>query len=271
MNNKESALFLVMLFGFFAFSVLIYKVVAGIMRKHVFEHSTFLPELNELNSMYSKSFYMYDDTFEMTHHYNSKTQFDKANFNKLLHDYCKVHEDQFNDIIPLAHKNFCLLPEYNEKASNILGGKSYYSSKIMKMLENRIFRESMLFPPTTLILVIHIKYVSPMGRNSYYNRYTYDINGISACLEEIKKESSIEQEKKRQRSMMNDSLRYDIMKRDGFKCVLCGATQNDGAKLHVDHIFPIAKGGKTEPRNLRTLCDRCNLGKKDKYDPDGVN
>ena len=70
---------------------------------------------------------------------------------------------------------------------------------------------------------------------------------------------------------MTNSLRYDVMKRDGFKCVLCGASQKDGAKLHVDHIKPIAKGGKTEMSNLRTLCDRCNSGKRDKYDSQGIN
>lgn len=42
-------------------------------------------------------------------------------------------------------------------------------------------------------------------------------------------------------------------------------------KLHVDHIIPIAKGGKTVKENLRTLCEECNWGKRDKYDEDGVN
>ena len=44
------------------------------------------------------------------------------------------------------------------------------------------------------------------------------------------------------------------------------SNKNDGVKLHVDHIFPIAKGGRTDPSNLRTLCDQCNLGKKDKIE-----
>lgn len=61
------------------------------------------------------------------------------------------------------------------------------------------------------------------------------------------------------------------MKRDGFRCVLCGRTAADGVKLHVDHILPVSKGGKTEVDNLRTLCDECNLGKSDKYDEKGVN
>ena len=69
-----------------------------------------------------------------------------------------------------------------------------------------------------------------------------------------------------ERSKLSASLRYDILKRDGFKCQICGATIKDGVKLHVDHIFPVSKGGKTEPNNLRTLCDKCNLGKSDKIE-----
>lgn len=81
------------------------------------------------------------------------------------------------------------------------------------------------------------------------------------CIDMQTKAFSQKQFATEQRRLMSDSLRYDVMKRDGFKCVLCGATASDGAKLHVDHIIPIAKGGKTEMSNLRTLCDRCNLGK----------
>ena len=67
-----------------------------------------------------------------------------------------------------------------------------------------------------------------------------------------------------QRRLMTDSLRYDIMRRDGFRCQLCGSTAQDGVKLHVDHVIPVSKGGKTELPNLRTLCERCNLGKSNK-------
>ena len=64
-----------------------------------------------------------------------------------------------------------------------------------------------------------------------------------------------------QRRIMSASMRYDVMRRDNFRCVLCGASAEDGVQLHVDHIVPLAKGGKTEMSNLRVLCDRCNLGK----------
>jgi hypothetical protein len=59
------------------------------------------------------------------------------------------------------------------------------------------------------------------------------------------------------------SLRYMILKRDGFRCVLCGrspATHRD-CNLHVDHVMPSSKGGPTTPGNLRTTCSLCNIGK----------
>lgn len=69
-----------------------------------------------------------------------------------------------------------------------------------------------------------------------------------------------------QRRLMTDSLRYDILVRDGFRCKICGASAADGVKLHVDHILPVSKGGKTVESNLRTLCERCNLGKSNKIE-----
>ena len=35
----------------------------------------------------------------------------------------------------------------------------------------------------------------------------------------------------------------------------------DEVGLHIDHIVPIAKGGKTVKSNLQVLCSKCN-GKK---------
>lgn len=58
-------------------------------------------------------------------------------------------------------------------------------------------------------------------------------------------------------------LRYDVLRRDRFRCVLCGASPatDPGCNLHVDHIFPFSKGGQTVKENLRTLCSECNQGK----------
>lgn len=64
------------------------------------------------------------------------------------------------------------------------------------------------------------------------------------------------------------SLRYDVMKRDGFKCVICGKSpvNNPNIELHIDHIKPYSLGGETIFENLQTLCSECNLGKSNKRD-----
>ncbi len=53
-----------------------------------------------------------------------------------------------------------------------------------------------------------------------------------------------------QREAVPKSKRFEILKRDGYKCQLCGRFQEDGVKLHVDHRIPRAKGGSNEDENL---------------------
>lgn len=60
---------------------------------------------------------------------------------------------------------------------------------------------------------------------------------------------------------INWRLRALVLMRDGARCQLCGATPQDGSKLHVDHVFPWSEGGETVIENLQILCDRCNIGK----------
>ena len=73
---------------------------------------------------------------------------------------------------------------------------------------------------------------------------------------------------KDQRKKMTKALRSEIAKRDNFTCQICGKYMPDGVGLHIDHIIPIAKGGKSVPSNLQVLCSKCN-GKKSNTYKDG--
>jgi diadenosine tetraphosphate (Ap4A) HIT family hydrolase/5-methylcytosine-specific restriction endonuclease McrA len=64
-----------------------------------------------------------------------------------------------------------------------------------------------------------------------------------------------------------DSLYYRVLKEAGGRCALCGATKNE-RPLHVDHIKPRSRGGKTEYENLQVLCSKCNLNKGNKDETD---
>lgn len=59
------------------------------------------------------------------------------------------------------------------------------------------------------------------------------------------------------------SARFNVLKRDQYRCRLCGVAARDGdhVRLEVDHIVARSKGGTDDEINLWTLCFACNRGK----------
>jgi hypothetical protein len=56
------------------------------------------------------------------------------------------------------------------------------------------------------------------------------------------------------------TVKLEVWKRDGGRCVECGASD----ELHFDHIVPFSKGGTSlTAENVQLLCARHNLGKRD--------
>lgn len=126
---------------------------------------------------------------------------------------------------------------------------------------------------------------SSVGPKAYIGRWGTWRKALFAFVEKVNQDiekpetvESLPQEKKTEnkKDIIPDSekreiklgLRYDILRRDRFKCVICGASPSTkiDCELHVDHIIPFSKGGKTVKDNLRTLCKNCNLGKSDKIE-----
>jgi hypothetical protein len=65
------------------------------------------------------------------------------------------------------------------------------------------------------------------------------------------------------REGISKNVRFEVFKRDQFKCQYCGASAPE-VLLQVDHINPVAKGGTNDIINLITACFACNNGKRDK-------
>ncbi|WP_109439848.1 HNH endonuclease [Acinetobacter haemolyticus] len=68
---------------------------------------------------------------------------------------------------------------------------------------------------------------------------------------------------KPKRKTIGDKLRFEVFKRDQFKCQYCGKAAPD-VVLNVDHINPVSKGGENDILNLITSCEDCNSGKSDR-------
>jgi diadenosine tetraphosphate (Ap4A) HIT family hydrolase len=66
---------------------------------------------------------------------------------------------------------------------------------------------------------------------------------------------------------LSGSLRYEVLKRAGFRCELCGVSADERA-IEIDHIVPRKHGGEDDLTNLQALCFKCNANKGARDDED---
>lgn len=78
--------------------------------------------------------------------------------------------------------------------------------------------------------------------------------------QKAKQERAAAKKPKPAREGISPRLRAMVLERDRYACVLCGATAESGAVLHIGHITPVCQGGTNDESNLRCECRDCNLG-----------
>lgn len=66
---------------------------------------------------------------------------------------------------------------------------------------------------------------------------------------------------------LSGGLRYEVLKRAGYRCELCGIAADERA-IEVDHILPRKHGGADDLTNLQALCFKCNANKGARDDKD---
>lgn len=109
-------------------------------------------------------------------------------------------------------------------------------------------------------------YISAGGNSSLECSIVFDVSTLEKFVQYIADAIDKKNSISIQRQLMTRNLREQIKSRDGYKCVQCGISikEEPHLLLEIDHIIPVAKGGKTIPENLQTLCWRCNRQKGDR-------
>lgn len=199
---------------------------------------------------------------------DSKKTFDRLNYSDYLNAIIDDQLNFFETIVSKIEFNQQNYVHYLKKYDAICiaptredANKIKAPRVIIKMVEKKFYRAMKKSSIRSTSIVLCVKYTSPKGKNSYSGSHVFDFNQLRSHVHDVKNILKRKQTIEYQRSLMKPSLRYDIMHRDFFTCQICGSDKKDGVKLHVDHIYPVSKGGKTTHENLRTLCERCNLGK----------
>ena len=178
-----------------------------------------------------------------------------------------------------------ILDECNQRIADY---EAYISIMRDKYINNkfRLKQVEESYKTLTSVVTINIVRFQTRYRQCNYVKTSYKVRTVESLvyvdLKELRKAyeelenynfSLTRQEihSKNQRKLMNSDLRCKIIVRDNYTCQKCGKYMPDEVGLHVDHIVPVSKGGKTVESNLRTLCKSCNMGKRDKYDENGDN
>ena len=260
-------------------------IVAGVLveRQRLFavrveKRSKRLKALREINSRYQFD-QKIEEQYEHWVYLKTKQQYDQFSFERYMRGMMETNFENHEKLIQYNRKQMqryqselSALPDYMS-AQDARRNKVPYSfcKRVERKLSENELKNAVVSPNFLCIAC----YTSPQGRNAYQkeSRYTYKqfFDLYNATRQEMMWRQTRQGNAEYERSKMNSSIRYDILKRDHFRCVICGRSAEDGVKLHVDHIIPVSKGGKTEYSNLRTLCDTCNFGKRDKYDINGWN
>lgn len=241
----------------------------------VLENSKKISDLLELNEKYK--FHQIREKFSIIKRYDAK-----HNYNNIAPAFlmtAKIRDDVqfFEDYSKKIRENRENLIEYRRDVEKIRRQEydlNYEEIKISRekfmKLEEKLFDQRVIRPVIDCSFDVTMYYSSPAGRVNLSKGDRFGFDDMFASLESVSRshldKTTYDHLSAVERGEVSDSLRYDIMNRDNFSCVICGASANVGARLHVDHIVPISKGGKSIPSNLRTLCERCNVGKSNKME-----
>lgn len=245
-------------------------------RMKIRDDSKYVKELDDINKKYE--FEVVSKTINLNKVFYNVVSYRNFNPDVYLAEYLIENSKVFMDILnneKMQEKEYSkYLAEYNAVVSNakqedaerirvpyseyLSYEKAYFQAKLKKIRINLNFKITWTVENSQSKGKSRKKYTFQDAKDIFYAYYKQDLDsGFNSLHYDFVK---------RERALLTDSLRYDILRRDGFRCQICGATARDGVKLHIDHIIPVSKGGKTEPQNLRTLCDRCNFGKSDKIE-----
>jgi hypothetical protein len=273
-NNTQALIFFLLVFGFIMLLFINDFRITFLVKKH----SKRIEQLIAINQKYE-----FKDDINLNplivEHFTSRKQLYDANFDEVISSVIDRNQDYYLNLLNALDYNNELYLDYFSKVKNLKssfyqndGKRLFASLNAIILKETKYFNKIMLKPALDIRLTLALKYMSKKGRKIYWRRNTYHYFEIKSFYQEVIANNLLKETRayqmKVERNKLKASLRYEILMRDKKTCQICGANSKDGAILHVDHILPVAKGGKTVAENLRTLCERCNLGKKDKLEVD---
>ena len=262
--------------SFFA-GVIIYCVYGSAQKKYdafIMQNSVCLKRLNEINARYN--FYPHV-SYDQSHTYDNEKFYSNISCEDyLIYQLQYIKGKVFNQIEKVGI-NKKLYDKYSAEVNSVNDFGQFLSPIGKLKLDTLLKRERQLIekniygaPVQQFCLTVTL-YCSKINGQIYSrkseNFFAEDIYVLSARLND--KTGGFYNDRgiwdaicRVERGKVSNKMRFSIYERDGYRCRKCGVSDR-WAQLEIDHVIPIAKGGKTVYNNLQTLCRRCNKKKGD--------
>lgn len=266
---------------FIAIIFIVFNVVKNIrnaiQKKYdnfVLKNSIYLKKLEEINSRYK--FFNHID-FNQYHIYDNENFYSDISCLDYLIYQLQFISTKVIDQINKEKKNNRLYAEYLKEISTLTETGKFliniekFKYKRLVKTEKRLINQITYPKPHTNFYIEVTLCCSKINGYIYAEKTeTYYGEDILALIKRLKNRNGTfynDYEIWRslcrvERGRVSNKMRFSIYERDGYRCCKCGVSQKY-AQLEIDHIIPIAKGGKSTYDNLQTLCHRCNVEKGD--------
>lgn len=239
------------------------------------QNSLRLKQLEKIN----RNFVFYPNiNFNQTHTYDNENFYTDISCKDYLIYQLQFIKKDISEQIEKIHNNKLMYENYKKATDSIKQTGNFQKetgklnlNKLIKIEKTLIQRETIPQPVTQFCLTVCL-YCSKINGQIYSAKsdifYDTDIQNLIFRLNKKRGNYYTDREIwdaicRVERGKVSNKMRFSIYARDGYRCCKCGASGRY-AQLEVDHIVPIAKGGKSTYNNLQTLCHKCNVEKGDK-------
>lgn len=258
--------------------VIIYIFYYSYYRRYydfIHDNSKALEDINNINKSYS---FKNIENILLYHEYDNEKMYNSVScYDYLVYDLQFIkNRTKYLNIINDVNYNISLYSEYTDEVNSIKYG--IYKEDITKYnlnrlinIEKELVKKELLTPTIKFKLDVILSYRN-MGDRLIARKY-YSFNDYDVCnaIDLIKDKNGNFYNNRKiwdsicrvERAKVSNKMRFAIYKRDHYRCKMCGRIY-DPEYLEIDHIYPIAKGGKSNIDNLQTLCKKCNYIKGDK-------
>lgn len=244
--------------------------------RFILQNSLCLKELNEINEHYQ---FFPNISFDQQHTYDNANFFDCISCEDyLIYQLQFIKKDVFSQIKKVK-ANRQLYSNYIEETTSITQFGQFQAStaklnhKMLLKREQALLKKQTLRAPVMQFELTVTLYCSKINGQIYQKKRNHFTDAeILTLISRLNKKNGYFYNDREiwnaicrvERGKVSNKMRFSIYARDDYRCRRCGAS-GKSVQLEIDHIIPIAKGGKSTYNNLQTLCHKCNVEKGDNY------